>query len=148
MPFDESVIHHLAVGDSVAVLEIVEQARTSDDLHTIVAAALFAPAPANLMARATALALTTMDRQLVAIAAAHLEGDADRVDLLARDHLADHPDSLLVAWINAASNPTPSAATRPAGTTSSPAPSPGTGPQATSQQPTGLAEATTKKVTP
>ena len=45
--------------------------------------------------------MTTRDRQLVAIAAAHLDGDHDRVHTLARDHLADHPDHLLVAWIAA-----------------------------------------------
>ena len=43
--------------------------------------------------------MTTRDRQLVAVAAAHLAGDPDRVDALARDHLVDHPDSILVAWI-------------------------------------------------
>ncbi len=39
---------------------------------------------------------------LVAVAAAYLAGDADRALLLARDHLADHPDGLLVAHIAAA----------------------------------------------
>ena len=65
----------------------------------LVAAALVGPAAPDLLARAAAPAVTTRDRQLVAIAAAHLAGDADRVDVLARDHLADHPDNLLVAWI-------------------------------------------------
>ncbi len=55
------------------------------------------------MARAAELAATTRDRQLVAIAAAHLRGDRDLVDALARDHLADHPDNVLVAWIAGAS---------------------------------------------
>ena len=41
------------------------------------------------------------------IAVAHLEGDADRVDALARDHLAYHPDSVLVAWISADSHSEP-----------------------------------------
>ncbi|HEV2927521.1 MAG TPA: hypothetical protein VGW74_02425 [Propionibacteriaceae bacterium] len=36
-----------------------------------------------------------------AIAAAYGAGDDDRVDALARDHLVDHPDHLLVAWIAA-----------------------------------------------
>jgi hypothetical protein len=35
----------------------------------------------------------------VAIAIAHQRGDGDLVDALARDHLVDHPDSVLVAWI-------------------------------------------------
>jgi hypothetical protein len=102
----ENVIHQLAVADAAAIAEIVERAQTSDDVTTIVAAALFTPAAKDLMARATALATTTRDRQLVAIAAAHLDGDADRVGDLARDHLADHPDGVLVAWITAASNHT------------------------------------------
>ena len=38
----------------------------------------------------------------MAIASAHLAGDRDRVDALARDHLVDYPDSILVAWIAAA----------------------------------------------
>jgi uncharacterized protein YbaP (TraB family) len=57
----------------------------------------------DLLLRAEAVAQTTRDRQLVAIAAAHLDGDADRVDILARDHLVDHPDNVLVAWIAAMS---------------------------------------------
>ena len=64
------------------------------------------------MARAAAIAATTRDRQLVAIAAAHLRGEGDLVDALARDHLVDHPDNVLVAWIagasrRAAASPTP-----------------------------------------
>jgi hypothetical protein len=51
------------------------------------------------MVRAGAKAATTRDRQLVAIAAAHLRGQRELVDALARDHLADHPDNVLVAWI-------------------------------------------------
>ncbi len=99
------VIHQLAVGDDDAVAEIVERARSSDDVTTVVAAAVFRPAGcAELMARAAALAVTTRDRQLVVIATAHLRGDTARVDDLARDHLADHPDSVLVAWITSASN--------------------------------------------
>jgi len=101
----ENVLHQLAVGDAAAVAEIVERAATSEDVPTVVAAALFGPIdrPA-LMARAASLAVTTGDRQLVAIATAHLDGDADRVDDLARDHLVDHPDSVLVAWISSASH--------------------------------------------
>lgn len=108
MPVEpENVIHRLVVGSEAAIAEIVERARASDDVTTVVAAAVFTPADDNiliLMARAAALAVTTRDRQLVAIASAHLEGDADRVEDLARDHLADHPDSVLVAWITSVSN--------------------------------------------
>src|SRR4051794_7722361 len=98
-----NLIHQLVVGDANAVAAIVEAARSSDDVTTSVAGALFAPVPDELLARATALARTSRDRQLVAIVRAHLTGDHEHVDAMARDHLADHPDSVLVAWI--AANP-------------------------------------------
>ena len=56
--------------------------------------------PEALVAAAT----TTRDRQLVAIAAAQRRGDAELVDALARDHLVDHPDSVLAARIADASH--------------------------------------------
>ena len=65
MPVDrENVLHELAVGDAAVVADIVERAATSDDVPTVVAAALFGPIdrPA-LMARAASLAVTTGDRQ-------------------------------------------------------------------------------------
>jgi molybdopterin-guanine dinucleotide biosynthesis protein A len=80
-----------------------EAARTSQDPAVLVAAALTTPARAELLARAAAVATRTRDRQLVAVAAAHLLGEHDRTLLLARDHLAAHPDSLLVAHIAALS---------------------------------------------
>jgi hypothetical protein len=89
-------------GDAAAAADIVDRARTSDQPMVLVAAALIDPAAHQLLVRATDLAVTTRDRQLVAVAAAHLAGDRDRVDALARDHLADYPDSILVAWIAAA----------------------------------------------
>ncbi len=44
-------------------------------------------------------ATSTRDRQIVAIASAHLSGDRELVGALARDHLVDYPDSLIVAWL-------------------------------------------------
>ena len=35
----------------------------------------------------------------MAITRAHLGGNRDLVDALARDHLVEYPDSLIVAWI-------------------------------------------------
>jgi len=53
------------------------------------------------LADARCRAVSRRDRQVVEIARAHLAGDHDLVDALARDHLVDHPDSLIVAWIAA-----------------------------------------------
>ena len=102
----EELLHQLVLGDAPAIATIVEASRTSDDPTVLVAAALFADNADGLMARARGMAATTRDRQLVAIAAAHLRGDRDLVDALARDHLVDHPDSVLVAWIAGASHST------------------------------------------
>ncbi|MFN8112783.1 MAG: hypothetical protein U0R51_06240 [Solirubrobacterales bacterium] len=100
----DDLIHQLVVGDSAAVAAIVSASRTSGDPTILVAAALFAPDGDALVERARAAATSTRDRQLVAIASAHLAGDRELVDALARDHLVDHPDSVLVAWIAGAGN--------------------------------------------
>ena len=52
-----------------------------------------------LLDRAAAAASNREDRQLVAIARAHLAGDGELVDALSRDHLVDFPGSYLVAWV-------------------------------------------------
>jgi hypothetical protein len=102
----DQLLHRLVVGDAAATTAIVEASRTSDDPTILVAAALFAPDGDGLMARAGDMAATTRDRQLVAVATAHLHGQHDLVDALARDHLVDHPDNVLVAWIAEASHRT------------------------------------------
>ena len=101
--FSERLIHQLLVGDAAAVAAIVDASRTSEDPMILVAAALFAPDGDGLLVRAGGMAATTRDRQLVAIATAHLHGERDLVDALARDHLVDHPDNVLVSWIAGAS---------------------------------------------
>ena len=63
------------------------------------AAALLAASSPDLLAEATQAATTTADRQFVAIAFAHLAGDHERVDALARDHLLDHASRPLLVWI-------------------------------------------------
>ena len=100
----QQLIHQLVIGDGAATAAIVDASRASVDPMILVAAALFAPDADGLMARAARMAATTRDRQLVAIAGAHLRGDRELVDALARDHLADHPDNVLVAWIAGASH--------------------------------------------
>lgn len=98
------LLHRLVVGDDAAIAAIVDASRSSDDPLILVAAALFAGDGDGLLARAEGIAATTRDRQLVAIAIAHRRGERELVDALARDHLVDHPDNVLVAWIADASH--------------------------------------------
>jgi hypothetical protein len=86
---------------AAAVSHAVAYAARADDVTVLVAAALFSPNAGALMTQAAAAASTPSQRQLLAVAAAHLAGDADLVDALAREHLAYHPDSVLVACISA-----------------------------------------------
>jgi hypothetical protein len=97
------LLRRLVMGDDAAITAIVEASQTSDDPRILVVAALFSTDGDSLLVRAERLASTTRDRQLVAIAAAHHRGDREIVDALARDHLVDHPDSVLAAWIADAS---------------------------------------------
>jgi hypothetical protein len=101
------LLRRLVTGDDAAITAIVDASHTSDDPLILVAAALFAPDGDRLLVRAEKLASTTRDRQLVTIAAAHHRGDRELVDALARDHLVDHPDNVLVAWIADASQHQP-----------------------------------------
>jgi hypothetical protein len=95
------LIRRLIAGDAGARAPLQALAETGREPTLLVAAALAGPGGDRLLARAAAAATSTRDRQLVAIAAAHLAGDSDRLDVLVRDHLADHPGSLLAAWIAA-----------------------------------------------
>jgi len=77
--------------------------RTLDDLfdlpQLLLVAALLVPDPRPLLAGAAERAVTARDRQLVAVVTAHLDGDADRRDVLVRDHLSDHPGGPLATWL-------------------------------------------------
>jgi len=97
------LLRRLVVGDDAAITAIVDASHTSDDPMILVAAALFAPHGDGLLDRARDVAATTRERQVVAIATAHRRGERELVDALARDHLVDHPDNVLVAWIADAS---------------------------------------------
>jgi hypothetical protein len=97
----EVLLSRLIGGDATAAAEILDRARSDDSPRLLVAAALVAEAPQTYLTRAVNCATTTRDRQLVSLATAHLDGDADLLDALARDHLADHPDSVIAAWIAA-----------------------------------------------
>jgi hypothetical protein len=102
MPEDSStLLLRLVGGDAAAAAAVLDQAPTATDPALLVAAALLTNSPNDMLARAERLAVTTRDRQLVAIAAAHLDRDGSLLDALVRDHLSDHPDNVLAAWIAA-----------------------------------------------
>jgi hypothetical protein len=91
---------------------VVRRARTSEEPVLLIAAALFdrtlfRAATPDLMARAAACAASTRDRQLLAIGAAHLAGETERLEALAREHLVDFPDNVLVSWMVATSASVP-----------------------------------------
>lgn len=98
MPDDNDLLQRLIGGHPDAPAEVLDRAATSTSPALLVAAGLLAQ-DASLLERAARLATTTRDRQLVALADADLRGDADLLDVLVRDHLAEHPDNLLAAWI-------------------------------------------------
>jgi hypothetical protein len=92
----------LISGDQSAAAAVRTRVATSDVPALLVAAAVLDGDPGGaLLARAAAHAATTRDRQLVAVAAAYLGGDHGLFDALIRDHLADHPDNVLAAWLAA-----------------------------------------------
>jgi hypothetical protein len=99
----EQLIREFIAGSAGTTDALLQAACTSRDPAVLVAAALVTHGRAELLVRAAAAATCNRDRQLVAVASAHLRGDHDRALLLARDHLADHPDAVLVAHIAALS---------------------------------------------
>jgi hypothetical protein len=98
---DDGVAHSIrrAIGgDGDAIAWVAAHGPDSGDAILMALAAVLERDPAALE-RARTVAGTTRQRQVVEIARAHLDGAAELVDALARDHLVDHPDSLIVAWI-------------------------------------------------
>ena len=97
----ELLIRQAIGGNSDAMARIGAQADVTDDPMLLVMAALSAYLPdvSPLLDRAAAAAAHRQDRQLIAIVRAHLAGDRELVDALARDHLVDFPGSYLVAWV-------------------------------------------------
>jgi len=92
------VLLRLVGGDPAAADEVLALTASTDSASVLAAAALLSRDP-GLIARAERSATTSRERQLVALADTHLHGHADLLDALVRDHLADHPDHLLAAWI-------------------------------------------------
>jgi hypothetical protein len=100
VPIDsETLIRRLVAGDTDGVRDALRRPSAADGPVPLVLAALVRPDAGDLLERAALAARTSRDRQLVAIARTHLAGDTERLGVLVRDHLADHPDSLLAAWI-------------------------------------------------
>jgi hypothetical protein len=98
---DETLVRQFIGGQYPAADEIRRRAATGKTPVVLVAAALLADEPDDLLRRAGQSAVSARDRQLVVIAAAYLTGQHDRLDALVRDHLADHPGNILAAWIAA-----------------------------------------------
>jgi hypothetical protein len=94
----DRLLRRLIGGDETAGAQILELAGTTSSPALLVAAALV-DGQADHLVRASQSAQSTRDRQLVAIATAHLRDEGDLLDALVRDHLSDHPDNVLVAWI-------------------------------------------------
>ena len=107
MPDETNALLLRLIGDHPdAPAEILHLAPASTSTPLLVAAALLA-GDLDLLTRAARFAGTTRDRQLVALAEAHLRGDDDLLHVLVRDHLSEHPDNLLAAWIAARALPRP-----------------------------------------
>ena len=112
-PHPQELVRQFIVGDPAVADGFLRRARTSTEPLVLVVAALTHPTEAGLLVRALRMASSARDRQVVAIASAFLAGENDRVQALAREHLLDHPDSVLVAWLAASASP-PAEARRPA----------------------------------
>jgi hypothetical protein len=94
----DQMIRQAIGGDPGAISWLLAQADTSESAVVITMAALLGRLSGPLD-RARDAATTSRDRQVVEIARAHLGGRTELVDALARDHLVDYPDSLIVAWM-------------------------------------------------
>ncbi len=112
----DALVRQLICGDPAAAVLILADARTSAEPLVLTAAALLDPGTPSLLHRAIAAGVRTEDRQVTAVAAAYLAGDVDRVSALAREHLLEHPGSVLVAWIAAAAAATSARVTTSLGT--------------------------------
>src|SRR4051812_40537221 len=99
MPADiDALLRRMIGGDLLAAAEINDRAATTDCPLLLVAAAVFntevfntavvntagsgePPTPRQLLARAGKSAVSTRDRQLVAVATAHLDGHDELLDV-------------------------------------------------------------------
>jgi hypothetical protein len=104
-PDTTELVRQLIAGDRTLANGLLRRAKTSTEPMVLVVAALTHPAETTLLGRALRVASSTRDRQVIAIASAFLAGATDRVDALAREHLVDNPDSVLVAWLASSAPP-------------------------------------------
>jgi DNA-binding GntR family transcriptional regulator len=70
-----------------------------DSLALHVALAIVVEPADELLVRAHQLATTRRDRQHLAVVEGWLRSDRDRARLLAREHLSEFPDDLVVSWL-------------------------------------------------
>jgi hypothetical protein len=101
----KELIRRLIAGDRTVAASLMKSATTSNEPLVLVLTALTHPAETGLLLRALQNASSTRDRQVIAIASAFLAHESHHVHALARDHLVDHPDSVLVAWLAATTTP-------------------------------------------
>jgi hypothetical protein len=94
----DPLLRRVVGGDCAAAGQVVRLAPTSQSAPLLVTAAVLTGST-DYLDRASATSVTTRERQLTALVRAHLAGDADRLGALVRDHLVEHPDDLLAAWI-------------------------------------------------
>ena len=95
----DTVIRQAIGGDVDAISWIAAHADTVDDRGPHRDGRRPGTASRSPRPRPRRRRVDSRDRQVVAIARAHLDGERELVDALARDHLVDHPDSLIVGWI-------------------------------------------------
>lgn len=78
--------------------DLVATARSSTSMEVLVALAV-RTGDAGHLDEARRQAASARDRRLVVLAERHLAGDHEQFDALVRDHLVEHPDHVLAAWI-------------------------------------------------
>ena len=101
----DDLVHQLMSGDPAAAAAILTSATTSSEPLVLTAAALLEPADADLLRRAAAAARRPRGPPVGALAAAPHARDRARRTARAREHLLDHPDSVIAAWIAAGAHP-------------------------------------------
>ena len=100
-PTVHAAIARLIGGDPLAIdlLRSAMRAHRDDaEIHAALAAVVEDPEAALSLAQERAI--TRRERQFVAIVAEHRLGDHGRCRLLARQHLAEFPDDVLISWLS------------------------------------------------